>query len=347
MVALENIGYDSVINQEYGKICKDDEVIKAAQMSINNLTDLARSEKYGREENGQSSTIAINEVGSIYIPNYLVRKNKPLELCVFNALKEEGIERLSDLLEEIEISNNAKRDTILKFIESTFPDELMQIAKNFDKSVNEEQVEPSHFYLGNDTFVQVDKITVKQLQSRLKIALNKVTEVDYCLKNKIKEFDLSEIMLVRKQVKNVKLRNVYYRLINNDFYSKTKLKKFKITQDDKCERCQQIETTRHLLWDCHWSQKMWKNLNIIFDQQKLSIKIQSFEDIFNFKNSSCINTIKLRLINELIQIERPKHLDQQNITNIIRNLMKLEKYIGIKNYDIQKYELKWIALKNI
>ena len=347
MVALENIGYDSVINQEYGRICKDDEVIKAAQMSINNLTDLARSEKYGREENGQSSTIAINEVGSIYIPNYLVRKNKPLELCVFNALKEEGIERLSDLLEEIEISNNAKRDTILKFIESTFPDELMQIAKNFDKSVNEEQVEPSHFYLGNDTFVQVDKITVKQLQSRLKIALNKVTEVDYCLKNKIKEFDLSEIMLVRKQVKNVKLRNVYYRLINNDFYSKTKLKKFKITQDDKCERCQQIETTRHLLWDCHWSQKMWKNLNIIFDQQKLSIKIQSFEDIFNFKNSSCINTIKLRLINELIQIERPKHLDQQNITNIIRNLMKLEKYIGIKNYDIQKYELKWIALKNI
>jgi hypothetical protein len=39
--------------------------------------------------------------------------------------------------------------------------------------------------------------------------------------------------------------------------------------------------------------------------------------------------------------------ESRTIINIIRNLMKVEKYIGIKNNDIQKYELKWIAFKNI
>jgi hypothetical protein len=40
----------------------------------------------------KTSTIAINTVGSIYIPNYLKRKEKLLANCIFNKFKEEGLE---------------------------------------------------------------------------------------------------------------------------------------------------------------------------------------------------------------------------------------------------------------
>jgi len=341
-ISLEKIGYDSVINQEYSNICKEDEIIRESQIAINLITDQARKEKYGKDDNGLSSTIAINEVGSINIPIYLRRKKKVLELCVFNTLREEGITHLSDLLEEMEFSNDAKRDKILKFIESTIPIELLEIAQNFNNNINVEQLSPTHFYLGDDYFTNINSVTVKQLQKRLKIAMNKVTTIDYNVKNGIENFETDDIIIIRKNIKNVKLRNIFYRLINNDFYNKVKMKKFKITPDDLCDRCGLVETTKHLLWECKWSNDMWSNLNSIY--RKLGIKecsINKYDDLFKFDYCSGSTTIKLKLINELIQIERPKHLNVQNISIIINKLKNMEKYIAIKNKQLPKYYEKW------
>jgi hypothetical protein len=76
--------------------------------------------------------------------------------------------------------------------------------------------------------VPSNEITVKLLQIRLKQALGKVTKVDYDAKLGINHFDISDVMTIRKQIKNVKLRNVFYRLINRDFYDRIKMKKYKI-----------------------------------------------------------------------------------------------------------------------
>ncbi len=50
-------------------------------------------------------------------------------------------------------------------------------------------------------------------------------------------------MKVRKQISNVKLRNVFYRLINNDIFTKTKMFKFKMTNSAECDRCRAEEST--------------------------------------------------------------------------------------------------------
>jgi hypothetical protein len=121
----------------------------------------------------------------------------------------------------------------------------------------------SHFYLGNDFFVPIKEVTVKQLQSRLKLALGKTSEVDYDQKIGVDHVDTTDILAIRKQVRNVKLRNVYYRLINKDFFNGVKMKKYKMIESDNCERCQHYETIEHLMWECKWSRIAWENFNVV------------------------------------------------------------------------------------
>ncbi len=53
-------------------------------------------------------------------------------------------------------------------------------------------------------------------------ALSKTTKTELERKLQISNFDPDCIILVRKQISNVKLRNIFYRLINNDFFTKIK-----------------------------------------------------------------------------------------------------------------------------
>ncbi len=66
-----------------------------------------------------------------------------------------------------------------------------------------------HFYSGTDTFVPVLDITVKQLQSVLKSAISKTSNTEFESKLQISNFDPDCIMKVRKQISDVKLRNIF------------------------------------------------------------------------------------------------------------------------------------------
>jgi hypothetical protein len=80
----------------------------------------------------------------------------------------------------------------------------------------------THIFLGNDTYVPVHDITVKQLQTLLKTTLGKTSTTEFERKLGISDFDPDYILSMRKQISNVKLRNIFYRLINNDFLQNLK-----------------------------------------------------------------------------------------------------------------------------
>ena len=270
------------------------------------------------------------------------RKGKLLANCIFNKFKEEGLETLKDLTLELEVTRDRNRFKLLKFIESNFEQNLIEVAKDFNDDFNTELLTLTHIFLGNDTYVPVHDITVKQLQTLLKIALAKTSTTEFERKLGISNFDPDCIMKVRKQISNVKLRNIFYRLINNDFYTKSKMVKFKMTDSAECERCGAEETTKHLLWDCSFSQLAWKNLNSILDEKKLGLdKIVSYEKIFDFGGTACSTLIKLKIINEFIQIERPKQLSKSKISTLINQLIITEKYIAIKNQKLGKLKERW------
>jgi hypothetical protein len=118
--------------------------------------------------------------------------------------------------------------------------------------------------------------------------------------------------------------------------------KFKMTDSAECERCGAEETAKHLLWECSFSQLAWKNFNTLLEEKKLGFdKIVSYEKIFDFGGTACATLIKLRIINEFIQIERPKHLTKSKISILINQLLITEKYIAIKNQKLDKFKERW------
>jgi hypothetical protein len=297
---------------------------------------------YGGVEIAETSTIAINTVGSICIPDYLKRKGKLLANCIFNKFKEEGLETLKDLTLELEVTRDRNRFKLLKFIESNFEQNLIEVAKDFNDDFNTELLTLTHIFLGNDTYVPVHDITVKQLQTLLKTALSKTSKAEFERKMEISSFDTDCIIKVRKQISNVKLRNIFYRLMHNDFFTRSKMFKFKMTDSAECERCGEQETTKHLLWECSFSQLAWKNFNTLLEEKKLELdKIVLYEKIFDFGGTACSILIKLKIINEFIQIERPKQLSKSKISTLINQLIITEKYIAIKNQKLGKFKERW------
>jgi hypothetical protein len=346
-VMLAKLGCDSVIKQEYDNVSKDDWIIKMGQESINVLTKWSRKQKYGTDDNGLSSTIAINLTGSINVSSYLKINKQPLALCLFKMFEREGIEKLIEVIQECEFETDSIRRKNLEYIIGQFDPSIVEIAKNYNDEINGSTGEMSHFYIGNNQFIKSKDITVKELQKLLKEALRKTSTVQYEENLKIESFDRKSLTTIRKVVSNVKLRNIYYRLINNDFFCKTRMVKFKMIEDYKCDRCGEEENSRHLLWDCWGAKVGWSSLNEILVKKGLEqFMVSSYEELYNFDLPGSICSIKLRIINELIQIVRPRHLDAIKIERIIKNTMNVEKYIATKNNKIKHFEKRWQYFMN-
>ena len=84
----------------------------------------------------------------------------------------------------------------------------------------------------------------------------------------------------------------------------------------------------------------WIHLNGILEERNLGLdKIVSYEKIFDFGGAACATLIKLKIINEFIQITN--HLLKSKILTLINLLMNTEKYIAIKNQKVEKFKERW------
>jgi hypothetical protein len=86
---------------------------------------------------------------------------------------------------------------------------------------------------------------------------------------------------------------------------------------------------------------------------KLNLKINNpnevvsnYEEIFTPGKSYAMCIIKIKLIQELIQIDRPRNWTSENLKNICVDLMKIEKYNATITRTIPKFHLKWKQLLN-
>jgi hypothetical protein len=103
--------------------------------------------------------------------------------------------------------------------------------------------------------------------------------------------------------------------------------KYKMSETPNCPRCNQIESSKHLLWECCETQKLWKSYNDILTGVKLEkLKLTNYEDLFRIEEIPILMTIKLKLIQELIQITRPTNWDINRTINLIIQLRNVEMY---------------------
>jgi zinc-binding in reverse transcriptase len=114
--------------------------------------------------------------------------------------------------------------------------------------------------------------TVGNIKTRdIRIALTNVSTVgndlEY-LRNKFgfSENDMTEVpqnpfTYLRKVFKDTTFRMAQYKMLYKLTYTLKRLKQCRIVDSDICERCdEEVEDTKHLLWECSSSRNIWKEV---------------------------------------------------------------------------------------
>jgi len=318
-----------------------DPIVRNAQTTINQLSDNLKEEVKRSEVLGSSSTIVINMMGSIDIQIFLRRRGELLLDCLFQPIKAMGIETLGELLEEIEHTMDVNKLALLRQIEKGFPTEITEAVKYYSNKLNE-KVGMSHIYLGNDKFVSLEDIQVSQIQTLLKHIVSKIETPDYNRKLDIESFEMENLVKVRKNVPNVTLRNIFYRLINKDFFTRERMARYKMVDSDRCTNCEEVKTFKHLMWECNHVRITWINLNSVLVERGLEKEcVHDYSNIYDYGVYAATSTIKLKIIKALIQIDRRTKLGVGEILKIINDLINKEKYIAVKKNKQMIFKQKW------
>jgi exonuclease III len=335
-------GSNNQVRQEYYPVTEEEDICQSAQESLNMITDNNRKEYCTLEpEEYENNKILIDEVSSINIESYLNRKGRPLQLCIAKKVLIDGHTSLGGILQAMEYETNEQKIISIKMILSEFPNKLKEIATCVQSEVD--NVEDSIRYLNmqKGKVMDIEMITTKEFQTTFKQILNKTETFDYNHKLGI-DYDKENIMRFRNNCKNPKLRNIYFRLTHNDFYTKEKMKRFKMTNSDECSRCGNKENLEHLIWECFQAQGIWSLYNELMTKiGKMTEKITYYKDVFSTPQDATTTLIKIRIIQELIQIERPSNWNKVIFNDKIKEIVRLEKYSYSARKEDSKFAILW------
>jgi len=337
----QNVGNGNTLAQEFHTTSDEEIVCGIAQETLNIITDNSRNEMFGEvDQEYITSCIAISQIASTNVESFLKRKNRIFLSCIAKTFFREGLETYLDFVMEAETERCKKRLKRLESIIGAFPKYFRNAANSFNENDNKTSKHLTHFVKEDSSWVSITEVTTKELQWMLKIALNRITSADFHTKLGINN-NIIDPVLFRKSCKNPKIRNTYFRLIHNDFFTYSRMFKYKMTNNAKCPRCDQTETSYHLLWECNESQKIWKSYNTVLNNLNLNnYNIKCYADIFRVENVDVLSLIKIRLVNEFIQIIRPINWDISRTKNIIIKLRKLE-FHNSETLNKEKLKRRW------
>jgi len=330
--------------QEYSQITSEEPICKSAQESLNLITDYNR-EQYEKleDEDAETNKHLINEISSINLLEYLKRKKFLLVICLLKPLTINGITTLGELIQNHEFEMDRKIVKAMKIIMSIFPKKVINISKCYIEGINDISENLKVIRNHDNMWKDINSITVKEMQTMMKIILKKTESTNFEQKLGLVNFQEDFITKFRSKCQNAKFRNLYFRLIHNDFFTHVRMYKYKMSQSECCPRCGITETARHLLLECMHAKNIWN----LYNQVIKGDKVNKYEDLFNIGDSQCEIMIKMKIIQELIQIDRPKNWDKKKIVNVIKNLMNIEKYNAIKNKKILKFNKIWNKYSNL
>ena len=235
----------------------------------------------------------------------------------------------------------------MSLVINSFPKHLIDIAKCYSEDTNYINNNLKFMRLTPEKIISIDLITTKEIQNLLKVVLGKVEKANFNSRLGIEDFDPSNITTVRSHCKNAKLRNIYFRLIHNDFFTHSRMFRYKMTESDECPRCAQVETTKHLLWECVHARQMWQLYNeYITRLGKKETIIKEYKQIYNACKEIGFTILKLRLIQEMIQIKRPTNWVTEKFEELVRNIVRIEKYNYKRKYQLQHFTEKWKFSEN-
>jgi hypothetical protein len=71
----------------------------------------------------------------------------------------------------------------------------------------------------------------------------------------------------------------------------------------------------------------------------------NYDDIYAFELKPSVILLKIRVIQELIQIARPRNWNDDNMLSLLNDLIETERYIAYKNFNLKLFLSKWNLLQ--
>ncbi len=119
-------------------------------------------------------------------------------------------------------------------------------------------------------------------------------------------------------------------------------------ESNECERCNIEETTKHLLWECVHANNIWSIFNVIMSKiGRNTDSVGNYDNIYDIPASPAIVIVKLKIIQEMVQVVRPKMWNMSKMINLIRDLKNIESYNAKINRMVNKFNNKWSIFENI
>ena len=106
-----------------------------------------------------------------------------------------------------------------------------------------------------------------------------------------------------------------------------KMFKYKMVNDNKCKRCGEVETYKHLLWGCREAANIWKLFNeFVTNINQINDRVQDYDNVFCVGSTGYISKVKMKIIQGMIQIERPKCWTIERIEELANEIKFIELY---------------------
>jgi hypothetical protein len=327
---LNDITGLSSTSQETSEMSAYDPITKTAQGALNQITKYYRQSNFG-EKFGVIQTKMLEQALNTNLPTFARINNYPILRQQLARIH--NIKTLKDLI-------NNMTGTAINLHDNTF-NLLPTYLKNLKDFHNQALETPSQLYfLHNDKAISAADIKTSQLQSILKTANNKTTQYDISMKFNLEQNPNNNAIFPKlyKEVKDPKLRAIRYRILQGDVFSKDRMKKFGMTDDDKCERCGLVETKDHQLFECRYAKLMWKEYNLTMRQMDLrEVEVHSLEQAIIPSNSSnyLSETLKSVVLKANIQINRPKHNLSVAISNLFQAQARIENIVSNRTQSVR------------
>ena len=176
--------------------------------------------------------------------------------------------------------------------------------------------------------VNQDKLTSKLIRS----AIHKQNKLnDLKIIGRVSQEEVIDLGKIFKSLTITKLKTSILRLIHGDIFCGSRLKKFGMTDNDKCSRCNQEETIEHMYLNCGYTKRIWSIVNEI-----TNIKYSSMREVTSLSklHDKTTITINAEIIRQLSAIERPIIDPKIFVRSIIKRLSIIEK--GITKIQIER-----------
>jgi len=346
---LERVGYDDYYKWEYAKLCKHDPVILTYQVITNKLTDQFRSHcNVLPVPDPEGLSEVINIIASTDVLEYLMRRKELMIINRFGPLANIGVISYRQLLNESRYPRNNYLGELAKYILSFFP-VAWQIGVNLQNNVNSEITYEEEFPTQGLQLCAHKAITVKNLRATLS---ESIVPPSFPYKD-YQKFKLSDpgngnpFKEIRRNFNMPRDRIFKYRILQGDVFCKVRMKKFGMTTSDQCDYCGEIETIKHMIWECDRARRVWAYIeNVIYQAYNINGYV-TYETIIRGSDNpiTILENVVLLALKMIMSKERQNIIENNQIKSKIVNLFIIEKHaFKVRSEKLRK---RWQKLENI